>query len=87
MFDGASNFKLAGRLLKPLYPKWIVMHGFEHTVSLFFNYVSKVLIVHQIITAQNMIYNIFGSGICHNPHSILNLNTKSFTIKTLVFLA
>ena len=32
MFDGASNVKLAGRLLKVHYPKLTVMRGVEHTV-------------------------------------------------------
>ena len=35
MFDGALNIQLAGELLKMHYPKISVMHGVEHTVSLF----------------------------------------------------
>ena len=37
MFDGVSNVKLEGKLLKVHYPKLAVMHGVEHTVLLFFN--------------------------------------------------
>ena len=33
MFDGASNVKIVGRLLKVHYPKLTVMRGVEHTVS------------------------------------------------------
>ena len=42
MFDEASNVKLAGKLLKMHYPNISVMCGVEHTVSLFFNDVSKI---------------------------------------------
>ena len=62
MFNGASNLTLGVKLLKVHYPKLTVIHGVEHTVSLFFNDVSKILIVHQIIAAHKTIYNIFGSG-------------------------
>ena len=41
MFDGASNVQLGGKLLKVHYPKLTVMRGVKHTVSLFFNDVSK----------------------------------------------
>ena len=70
MFDGASNVQLGGRLLKVYYSKFTVMCAFEHTVSLFFNDVSEIPIVHQIISAYRAIYIIFGSGIYHKPHSI-----------------
>ena len=70
MFDGASNFQLAGELLKIHYPKISVMRGVEHTVSLFFNYVSKIPVLNKIITAHNSIYNLFGSGKYHKPHYI-----------------
>ena len=63
MFNGASNVQLAGRTLKAHYPKLTDMRGVEHTVSLFFNDVSKIPIVNQIISAHKMIYNIFYSGI------------------------
>ena len=71
MFDGASNVQLAGELLKIHYPKITVMRGVQHTVSLFFNDVSKTPVINQMITAHKAIYNLFGSGIYHKPHSIL----------------
>ena len=63
MFDGALNVQLTGRLFKVYYPKLTVMCGVGHTVSLFFNDVSKIPIVNQRITSHNMIYNIFGFDI------------------------
>ena len=71
MFNGASNVQLAGELLKTHYPKISVMRGVEHTVSLFSNYVSKIPVVNQIITAHKAIYNLFGSGIYNKPHYII----------------
>ena len=65
MFDGASNVYLAGELLKNLYPKIAVMRGVAHTVSLFFNDVSKIPVVNQMIRAPKAIYKLFGSGIYH----------------------
>ena len=58
------------------YPKLTVMRGVEHTMSLFFNDVSKIPIVNQMIYAHNMIYNIFGFGIYHNPNSIFKSKSK-----------
>ena len=84
MFYGSSNVQLDGRLLKVHYPKLTVMRRVEHSVSLFFNDFSKIPIVHQIISAHKMIYNIFDSGIYHRPHYILNRNIKSFRIKDIV---
>ena len=49
MFDGASNVQLAGRSLEVHYPKLTVMRGVEHTVSLFFNDVSKIPILNKIL--------------------------------------
>ena len=60
MFDGALNVQLSGRILKVHYPKLTVMRGVEHTVSLFFNGVSKIPIVNQMISDHKMVYNIFG---------------------------
>ena len=54
------------------------MRGVEHTVSLFLNDVSKIPIVNQMISAHNMIYNIFGSGIYHKPHSIFKSKSQYF---------
>ena len=70
MFDGASNVQLAGELLQIRYPKITVMCGVEHTVSLFLNDVSKIPVVNQMIRSHKAIYNLFGSGIYHKPHSI-----------------
>ena len=70
MFDGALNVQIEGILLKVHYPKLTFMCVVEHKVSLFFNDVSNILIVNQMIYAHNMIYNIFDSGIYHKPHSI-----------------
>ena len=78
MFDGASNVQFAGRLLKVNYPKLTVMRGVEHTVSLFFNDVSKIPILNQNISAHKMIYNIFGYVIYHNPHSIFKSKYQEF---------
>ena len=70
MFDGASNVQLAVELLKIHYPNISVMSGGEHTVSLFFDGVSKIPVVNQMITAHKEIYNLFGSIIYHKPHFI-----------------
>ena len=59
------------------------MHGVEHTVSLFFNDVSKIPVVNQIITAHKAIYKLSGSGIYHKPHSIFKSKSYEFTIGTL----
>ena len=64
--DGSSNLQLVGRLF-----------GVEHTVS-FFNDVSKIPIVNQMVSSQKMIYNIFGSGIYHKPHSIYKPISQEF---------
>ena len=77
-FDGASNVQLGGKLLKVHYPKLTFMRGVEHTVSLFFNYVPKIPIVNQMISAHKMIYNIFSSGIYHKPHSIFKSKSQEF---------
>ena len=76
MFYGDSNVKLGGKLLKVHYPKVTVMRGDEHTVLLFFNDVSKIPIVNQMIYAHKMIYNIFGSGIYHKPHSMFKSKSQ-----------
>ena len=71
IFGGASNIQLDGELLKIHYPKVSVMREVEHTVSSFFNYVSKITVVNQMIKDHKGIYNLFGSGIYNKPHSIL----------------
>ena len=68
MFDRASNVQLDGELLKIHYTNISVMRGVEHTVSLFFNDVTKILVMNQMITDHKVIYNLFGSGIYHKPH-------------------
>ena len=63
------------------------MREVEHTFSLFFNNISKIPVFNQMITAHKAIYNLFGSGIYHKPHSIFksksyefhNSNTGSFS--------
>ena len=70
MFDGASNVQLAGELLKIHHPKISAMCVVEHNVSLFFNDVSNIPVVNQIIIAHKEMYKLFGSGIYHKPHSI-----------------
>ena len=59
MFGGTSNVQLGGKLLKVHYPKLTVMRGVEHKLSLFFNDVSKIPLVNQIISAHKMTYNFF----------------------------
>ena len=78
MFDGASNVQLGGKRLKMHYPKLTVIRGVEHILWLFFNDVSKIPIVKQIISAHNMIYNISGSSIYHKPHSIFKSKYQEF---------
>ena len=83
IFDGSSNVQIAGRLLKVHYPKLTVMRGVKHTVLLFFNYVSKIIIVNQIIYSHIMIYNIFVSGIYYKPHSIFKSKYQEFHNKNI----
>ena len=78
MFGGASNIHIAGEFLKIHYPEIAVMRGVEHTVSLFFNDVSKISVVNQMITAHKAIYNLFGSGIYHKSHSIFKSKSYEF---------
>ena len=78
MFDGASNVQLAGELLKSHYPKISVMRGVEHTVSLFFNAVSKIPVMNQMVTYHKVIYNLFGSGIYHKPYYIFKSKSYEF---------
>ena len=54
------------------------MHGVEHTVSLFLNDVFKIPVVNKMITSHKKIYNLFGSGIYHKPHSILKSKSYEF---------
>ena len=54
------------------------MCSVEHTVSLFLNDVSKISILDQMISDHRIIYNIFGSGIYHNPCSIFKSKYQEF---------
>ena len=74
------------KVLKVHYPKLIVIRGVEHTVPLFFNDVSKIPIVNQMISAHNMIYNVLVLVYITSLIPYLNPNLKSFTIETLVYL-
>ena len=56
MIDGALNVELKGDLLKFYYPKLTVMRGFERTVSILFNAVSKIPLGTQTIQAHKAIY-------------------------------
>ena len=78
MLDGASNVQLGGKLLKVHYLWLKVMRGVEHTVSLFFNYVPKIPIVNEIISAHKMKYIYFCSGIYNKPHCILKSKYQEF---------
>ena len=54
------------------------MCGFEHTLSLFFNDVSKIPVVNQMIISHKAIYNLFSSGIYQKPHSIFKSKSYEF---------
>ena len=54
------------------------MCGVEETVSLFFNDFSKIPVVNKMIRAHEAIYNLFGSGIYHKPHSIFKSKSYEF---------
>ena len=54
------------------------MRGVEHTVSLFFDDVSKIPVTNQMIADHKAIYNLFGSGIYHKPHSRFKSNSYEF---------
>ena len=71
MFNGASNVQLGEKIFKFHYPRLMVMCGVKHTVSLILNVVSKIPMTKYMSTAHKEIYNVFGSGIYHNPHLIL----------------
>ena len=45
MFDGALSLHLSGKRLKIHHTKVSVVRGGEHTISLFFNDVSKIRVV------------------------------------------
>ena len=68
MFNGYPNVQLRGKRFKYHYPKLMVMHGIEHTVSLFFNDIVKITILNQMVIDHKPIYKSVGSSIYHNPH-------------------
>ena len=70
MFDGDLDVQLGGKLPKGNDPKLTVMGGVEKRVLLFCNNVSKIPIVHQMVSSQNTIHNIFGSWIYNKNHAI-----------------
>ena len=78
MFNGASNVQLWGDLLKINNPKLTVIYWVEHNVAIYFNDVSKLPIVNQIIWSHKAIYNIFGSGIYLKPQSIFKSKLYEF---------
>ena len=47
-----QKYSLGIKKIKIHYPKVSVMHEVEHTISLFFNDVSKIPVLNQIITAH-----------------------------------
>ena len=52
--------------------------GLNTLFPYFFNDVSKIPVVNQMITAHKEIYNLFGSGIYHIPHSIFKSKSYEF---------
>ena len=86
MFDGVSNVQLSERIVKVHYPNLTIMIGVEHIVSLFFNDVSKISIINQMISTNNIIYNILVLVYIKSLTPYLNPNINSFTIETLVCL-
>ena len=85
MFDVASNVQLSGELLKIHYPKVSVMHGIEHTVSLFFNDVSKIPVVNQMIITHKAIYNFLFLEYIKNLIIYSNQNHMIFAIGILIY--
>ena len=78
IFDGASNVYIGGELMKTHCPKLTLMHGVEHTVSLFLNDVYKIPFVNQRITAHKEIHNLFGSSIYHKTSYIFKSKSYEF---------
>ena len=63
------------------------MRGVEHTVWSFFNDVSKIPIVNKMNYDHKIIYNVFGSGIYHKPHSIFKSKSQEFHNKNIGILS
>ena len=78
LFNGATNVQFSGEFLKIYNPKLTIMRRFKHTVYFFFNNVSKIPIVNQMILDHKAIYNIFGYIIYHEPHFIFKSKLYEF---------
>ena len=63
------------------------MRGVEHTVSLFFNDVSKIPVVNKMITDHKAIYNLFVSGIYKKPHIIFKSKSYEFHNRNIVLFS
>ena len=63
------------------------MCGVDHTMSLFLNVVSEIPIVNQMIYANKIIHNIFGSGIYHYPHYIFKSKSQEFHNRNIVIFS
>ena len=59
MFYGASNVQLGGELLKFYYPKLTVMRGSEDNASTFFNNISKMPILNQMIISHERVRSYY----------------------------
>ncbi len=71
-FDGASNVQKAGHILCAKYPRVTCLHGAEHVVSLFFDDISKIPAIKLLINFYKKVYGLFGSGVHHAPHDLMN---------------
>ena len=78
MFVGALNVHLGGELMKSYSPKLTVIRKVDHTVYSFFNDITKVPMLNNIITAHKSIYNLFGSVIYHKPHYIFKWKSYEY---------
>ena len=74
MFYGDSNVQLGGEILIIGHSNISVIRGVEHTVYLFFNDVSKIPVLNQVITAHKAIYKYF--GVWHISQISLNIKIK-----------
>ena len=60
-FDGASNVQSGGKVLLVYFPRITSLHGVEHRVSLFFQDLSKLALVQNLIVKYHRVYVMFGS--------------------------
>ena len=61
------------------------MSWVKHILYLFFNDVSKIPTLNQIITAHKAIYKLFSSGVYHSPHSIFKSKSCEYQNCNIVF--